>query len=81
MWARQKNAETSKPGGICSEMLRYGGIEMSVKIKVSYECDSELDEVVKLLSPILKTIKKQPANGKFKRAYITVYNKKNKCYN
>ena len=54
---------------------------MSVKIKVSYECDSELNEVVELLSPILKTIKKQPANGKFKRAYITVDHKKNKRYN
>lgn len=54
---------------------------MSVQIKVSYECDSELDEVIKLLSPILKTIKKQPANGKFKRAYLAVDHKKNKCYN
>ncbi len=43
---------------------------MSVKIKVSYTKDEELTGVIKLLSPVVKDWKKQPAKGKYKRAYI-----------
>ncbi len=43
---------------------------MSVKIKISYTDDQELTGVIRLLSPIVKNWKKQPAKGKYKRAYI-----------
>lgn len=42
---------------------------MSIKIKVSYTEDQDLDGVIRLLSPIVKRWKKQPAKGKYKRAY------------
>lgn len=47
---------------------------MSVKIKVSYTDDQELDGVVRLLHPIIKSWKTQPAQGKYKRAYIETNN-------
>ena len=43
---------------------------MSVKIKVSYTTDQELQEIVKLLAPMLGNVKVKPQKGKFKRAYI-----------
>ena len=43
-----KNAETSKPGGICSEMLRHGGIEMSEELKEEYR--NETMRLIKLIS-------------------------------
>lgn len=42
---------------------------MSVKIKISYTTDEELEEVIKPLSSLVKSWKKQPAKGKYKRAY------------
>ncbi len=45
---------------------------MSVKIKISYTTEEELAGVVRLLSPVVKSWKKQPANGKYKRAYGTL---------
>ena len=45
------------------------GAYMSIKIKVSYTDDQELAGVVRLLSPIVRSWKKQPAKGKYKRAY------------
>lgn len=39
---------------------------MSIKIKVSYTDDQELAGVVRLLSPIVRSWKKQPAKGKYK---------------
>lgn len=43
---------------------------MSVKIKVSYTDDDELAGVIRLLSPIVKSWKAKPPQGKYKRAYI-----------
>ena len=45
------------------------GAYMSIKIKISYTDDQDLAEVIRLLSPIVKRWKKQPAKGKYKRAY------------
>lgn len=45
------------------------GAYMSIKIKVSYTEDQDLDGVIRLLSPIVRSWKKQPAKGKYKRAY------------
>ena len=45
------------------------GAYMSIKIKVSYTDDQELAGVIRLLSPMVKRWKKQPAKGKYKRAY------------
>lgn len=45
---------------------------MSVIIKVSYTDDQELTGVIKLLSPVIKSYKVQPAKGQYKRAYITL---------
>ena len=42
---------------------------MSVKIKISYTTDEELEEVARPLSSLVKSWKKQPAKGKYKRAY------------
>lgn len=42
---------------------------MSVKIKISYTTEEELAGVIRLLSPVVRNWKKQPANGKYKRAY------------
>ena len=42
---------------------------MSIKIKVSYTDNRELAGVIRLLSPIVQKWKKQPAKGKYKRAY------------
>lgn len=47
---------------------------MSMKIKLSYTEDQELDGVIRLLSPIVRSWKKQPAKGKYKRAYIELEN-------
>lgn len=44
---------------------------MSVKIKVSYTDEQELDRIVRLLSPEVKRWKKQPAKGYYKRAYAS----------
>ena len=42
---------------------------MSVKIKVSYTDEEEYQEIMRLLSPVVKSWKMQPAKGKYKRAY------------
>lgn len=43
---------------------------MSVKIKISYNTDQELQHVVKLLSPALKTYKvAKKQEGQYKNAY------------
>ena len=49
---------------------------MSVKIKISYEYDQELQELIKLLSPKIKRYKKADKQadkqGKYNRVYIEV---------
>ena len=47
---------------------------MSVKIKVSYEQEQELEAVKMLLAPMLRNVKVQPPKGKYKRAYLTLGN-------
>lgn len=42
---------------------------MSVKIRISYTDEQELGRIVRLLSTEVKSWKKQPAKGKYKRAY------------
>ncbi len=42
---------------------------MSIKIKVSYTDEQELDRIVQLLSPVVEKWKKQQAKGTYKRAY------------
>lgn len=42
---------------------------MSVKIKLSYTDEEECQEIMRLLSPVVKRWKMQPAKGKYKRAY------------
>lgn len=42
---------------------------MSVKIKVSYTDEEEYLEIMRLLSPVVKSWKMQQAKGKYKRAY------------
>lgn len=60
---------------MCQHQSRSGsekrGDSMSVKIKVSYTTDQELQEIVKLLAPMLGNVKVKPQKGKFKRAYIS----------
>ena len=47
---------------------------MSVKIKVSYEREQELEAVKALLAPMLRNVKVQPSKGKYKMAYLTLGN-------
>ena len=47
---------------------------MSVKVKVSYEHDDELSEIVRLLSPVLRNVKVQKKKGRYRRAYIMLTN-------
>lgn len=49
---------------------------MSVRIKVSYTDDEELAGVIRLLSPVLRSVKVQPQKGQYKRAYILLRNTK-----
>ena len=43
---------------------------MSVKIKISYNTDEELEKVFKVLSPVLKTWKiSRNKEGRYKKAY------------
>lgn len=57
------------PNDLPKQTNRKGGAYMSIKIKVSYTDDQDLDGVIRLLSPIVRSWKKQPAKGKYKRAY------------
>lgn len=46
---------------------------MSIKIKVSYQEREELQQVIKLLQPIIKQTKvKNEQQGTFKKAYIEI---------
>ena len=46
---------------------------MSVKIRISYEKPQELDAVLKLLHPIIKTSKAEKGkDGQYKRAYVDI---------
>lgn len=45
---------------------------MSLKLKVSYENEKELQQVINLLKPVIKQYKKASKQGKYKRAYIEV---------
>ncbi|WP_167955610.1 hypothetical protein [Anaerosporobacter faecicola] len=45
---------------------------MSVKIKISYEHDQELQEIISLIKPKIKRCSKADKQGKYKRAYIEV---------
>ncbi len=42
---------------------------MSVKVKVSYTDEKEIDEIEERLRPLVSDWKRQPANGRYKRAY------------
>lgn len=45
---------------------------MSARIKMSYTEEEELAGILRLLSPVMKSYKIQPAKGQYKRAYISV---------
>ena len=46
---------------------------MSVKIKISYTTNEELEKVIKLLSPVLKDYKiSKNQEGRYKKAYVEV---------
>ena len=46
---------------------------MSIKIRISYEKPYELDTVLKLLKPIIKSCKADKgSDGRFKRAYVEI---------
>lgn len=46
---------------------------MSVKIKISYQTAQELDTVLKLLKPMIKSCKTEKGSDRpYKRAYIEI---------
>lgn len=50
---------------------------MSVKIKLSYNSDEELDSVIKLLSPVMTNYKvSRNQEGRYKKAYIGLDDKR-----
>lgn len=53
--------------------LTEWGEGMSVRIKVSYECEEELAKVIQLLTPEIKSCKvAKRQEGKYRRAYINL---------
>ena len=59
-------------------MVPYGrGNITMIKIKISYQNSQELEQVLQLLQPIIKTSKVLKEHGsRFERAYITINVKK-----
>lgn len=50
---------------------------MSVKIKLSYSSDEELDSVIRLLSPVMTDYKvSRNQEGRYKKAYIGLDDKR-----
>jgi len=46
---------------------------MSVKVRISYEKSQELQQVLKLLRPVIKSYKAEKGkNGPYKRAYVEI---------
>lgn len=50
---------------------------MSIKIRVSYTEDEELAGVIRLLSPLEMSWKRQPKKGKYMRAYSVAKREQN----
>lgn len=42
---------------------------MSIKVKVSYTDEQEFSEIMRLLSPVVKSWKRKQKNGRYYRAY------------
>ena len=58
---------------ICYYLMRRKK-NVSIKIKVSYTDERELNEIISMLNKKrVIECKKQPAKGKYKRAYIRLY--------
>lgn len=48
-----------------------------LKIKLSYEDDSQANEVLRLLKPVIRSCKvKRAKDGKYKKLYIEIKNSK-----
>lgn len=45
---------------------------MSTKVRISYEQESELLDVIATLGKRVVKVDREPAKGRFKRAYITL---------
>lgn len=43
---------------------------MSVKIRISYQSQKELDRILELLKPAIKSYKTATRQGEYKKAYI-----------
>ena len=62
-----------------------------IRIKVSYNTDEELAMLVSSLPPKVKSVKRQPAKGRYRRAYVDIdllhfpisplLDRKNRCNN
>lgn len=48
------------------------GVNISAKIKVSYTEEQELQQIVKLLQPVIKKYKRADREDRFNRAYIEI---------
>lgn len=55
-----------------SEEAETGRVRTMLKIRASYETESELKKLIELLGCTLHSMKLQPAAGKYKRAYISL---------
>lgn len=55
----------------------WKGENMSVKIKISYNTDEELEKIRKLLSPMFKEVKvSRNKSGRYRKAYTEIENLK-----
>ena len=52
---------------------------MSVKIKVSYTDEEEYQEIMRLLSPVVKGWKRQPAKGYLQKSLREYYKHRKRC--
>lgn len=48
---------------------------MSVKIRISYQSQEELDRILKLLKLAIKSFKTYDRDGEYKKAYIVINEK------
>ena len=54
---------------------------MSVKIKISYNTEEELEQIQKLLAPMFKNVRvARNENGRFKKAYAETKDKYNPTF-
>jgi hypothetical protein len=75
-WVSADFAVPKKNTNISNTLKGRGEKTMSVKIRISYQERKELDRILELLKPVIKTCRTSGQQGTYKKAYIdTMENK------